>query len=298
MKTKFYFLIISLISLQCCTQQQKDINKVLISKDEIEEVTFSYINEKERINWSKFGADVSISEKKKVIDKLKKQFDYIFKNEYYSGLPFERTIHFLDLNGDKRLDVIVEGYSGAESENTQFFLAQNSDYKKVLEKFQYVKSFQIHGGQLKSLTILDFGCCAEYVKYETKYQITPSFSAIPVYQKAKVTFEQKPKNKILNKPLNVATLENITFLRSSPVINDTSTVIYDAVGSGNVLAKYPKGSIGYAWVTETDSKGVKWWYVEMLPVKAVKESLLYEKDDIPTRGMGWISEDQLEIKNN
>ena len=297
MKTIYFGLILFLGVFENCTPK-KDISDQKTFEEKTNKVSFSFIHEKERLNWKKFEVAVSETERAQVVETLKDQFDYIFKNKYYSGQPFEKTIHLQDLNGDKVLDVMVEGYSGAESDNTQIFLAQSKGYKKILEKSQYVKSVQVKGGYLKFLTMLDFGCCAEYVNYETKYYITPDFSAIPIYQKAKASFEQKPQNTLLSRPLPIFTLQENTVLRSSPIEDDTSTVIYDAEGSGNVLAKYPVRSQGYAWVSETDRSGKKWWYVEMQPVKAVKESLLHEKDEIPTSGMGWISEHQLVIKSN
>ncbi|MBK0402173.1 hypothetical protein I5M27_04205 [Adhaeribacter sp. BT258] len=295
MKIKYFGLMLFLCAFQNCNQK-KDASQQSLLKEKQSEISFSRINEKERIDWKKIEVTVSETERSKAVEKLKKHFEYIFNNEYYSGQPFERTIHFLDLNGDKVLDVIVEGYSGAESDNTQIFLAENNDFKKVLEKSQYVKSIKIKDGQLESLTMLDFGCCAEYVEYETKYKITSSFSATPINQKAIASFEKKPKNSFLKKPKSIFILQENTALRSSPIFDDTSTVIYDSEGTGNVLAKYPENSPGFAWVSETDSNGKKWWYVEIQPVKSVKESLLYQKDDIPTNGMGWMREDQFGVK--
>jgi pimeloyl-ACP methyl ester carboxylesterase len=201
----------------------------------------------------------------------------------------------MDLNGDGRLDAIVVGHSGGESTNAQVFLERNGDYEKVLEKYQYVKAVEIEKGRLKALTMLDLGCCADYVAYETRYQISPAFSAFPVYQKAKASFGQMPRNRVLSTPRRVATRSDFTPLRSAPVVEDTTTVIYDAVECGNVLATYLAGAEGYAWSTEADLMGIKWWYVEMMPGRELDETLLYPKDDIPTWKMGWIKEVDLRV---
>ncbi len=61
------------------------------------------------------------------------------------------------------------------------------------------------------------------------------------------------------------------------------------------MATYLAGAEGYAWSTETDRRGTKWWYVEMMPGRELDETLLYPKEDIPIRKMGWIKEAELRI---
>jgi hypothetical protein len=118
-------------------------------------ITFSPISERDRINWQQYEADLDTAERAAIVQKLKKHFAYIFESEYYGGSPFEQTVHPMDLDGDGRLDAIVEGYSGGESKNAQVFLERNGAYEKVLAKYQYVKAIETENGRLKTLTNSD-----------------------------------------------------------------------------------------------------------------------------------------------
>lgn len=261
---------------------------------------FRFFSDEDRIDWNEYELKISRKDKEMYAGKLPKLFDYFFnpESENHTQDDFIRNLHFMDLNNDRLIDIIYEGWGGGESDRVIIFLNENNKgFKKVFDDFQFVESLEIINGRLSSITILDFGCCAEYVEYETKYKLNDNFDKSISYQRAKPNYVQAPKT-LFKQPKQFVTMNDEYTLRSSPVINDTATFIYDAVGKGNVIAKYPKNSKGMAWAEERDKEGRIWWLVEMYPVEKLNENLIYYKDSIPVREIGWMSSRYVLVQEN
>lgn len=293
-KTAFIITFSSLILLTACN----DYSNQYESKNNFQFFTF-----KDKIDWTKVEANISDKEKNEITQNLKTQFGYFFEQAQFDsteyGLKgFAKCLHFLDINGDKKTDVIFEGYSGGESDFTNIFINENGKFKSVIAVFQYLKALNFdNNGKLNSFTILDFGCCAEYIETETTYSVDENFKTSILFQRAKPSFTSPPKQNIFSTPIKFKTINDDYTLRSSPIIDDTSTIIYDAIAKGNAIAKYPKNSIGYAWTEQQDNTGQTWYLVEMNPVKKLKEDLVYYRDTIAPRQIGWMNKRYLQIEN-
>ena len=151
-----------------------------------------------------------------------------------------------------------------------------------------MKQLEFQHGRLASLTILDFGCCAEYVEVERKYVFDAQFKPRVVLQRGTASFTRRPQWGLLLNPIGFKTITDSAVLRTSPLADDTTTFIYDAVGKGNVLLKLGKGATGWVWASQQDSLRQTWHYVELMPNKNMKRYLLYETDSRPTRAFGWM----------
>ncbi len=255
---------------------------------------FHFFTQKDTVDWGKIEKKVSTKERRIFASRIKGQFKFFFEQAGYglggySIADFENKLHFIDLNGDGKLDIIYCGYSGGESYYTRMFLNVNGKYVKIFEEAQYLESLDFDKlGKLKSLVMLDFGCCAEYIEYETTYLINAGYKFVIQLRRAKASFTVPPQ-RMLAHPFKIIVVNDNSKLRSAPAIDDLSTVIYDAEGLGNVIAKYSRNSTGLVWAEESDSTGRTWWLVEMEPVKKLSYSLVYFGDKIPKSIVGWMS---------
>lgn len=217
-------------------------------------------------------------------------------NEYVANIDtLDKFLHFIDFNNDKKLDIIYAGTSGSEADHVVFLINDKSGYTVLYEDYTNLRELEIKDNRLVGYTILDLGCCAEYRRLETKYKITTDFSRIHIYTRATTSYTEFPKT-YFDKPIKFTTSNDLYKLRSSPVIDDTSIVIYDTIS--NVTSTYIKGSIGYAWAETKDFSGRVWWFVEMEPCKnQINSRLNYSTDSIPIRNLGWMNSSYLkEIK--
>jgi hypothetical protein len=217
------------------------------------------------------------------IPKLIKHFNDFIANQD----SLENYFHFIDLNGDKKLDAIYSGGTGAANEYVVFLLNTGDDYKILFEEYTNIRELVFKKGRLVGYTGLDFGCCAEYVEKETKYEVTENWQKIIIYQRAQTSYTIQPKN-IFEKPIKFVVAKDIYKLRSSPIVDDTSMFIYDTIS--NVVSTYVKGSVGYAWSEISDNSGRLWWFVEMEPNnRQIGSRISANRDTIPVRNLGWMS---------
>ena len=198
------------------------------------------------------------------------------------------ALHLLELNGDGQLDAVYNGPSAGESDIVWLFLKDHGRYRKVLQEWWgQVQRLTFDQGRLAMMTLLDFGCCAEYLTYETSYAFDQQLKATPVRQRGTAFFTQRPSGPLLASPQAIRLATDSIALRTRPFVDDTSTIAYDAVGKGNILLKFGKDAQGVAWATQVDSLGQPWHYVEMRPARTAGY-LMYCKEAFPTATFGWI----------
>lgn len=250
---------------------------------------FSYISHNDTIDWKTIESGISSSRKESVATALTSFFaDINSVSENGPHFPLANAIHLVDLNGDGQLDAVYAGSVGAESDAVWLFLNNNGQYRKLQQEWWgEVKQLSFQHGRLASLTLLDFGCCAEYIEFESTYAFDQALNAKLVRQRGTAAFTQRPTSLLLSSPGTFQLVTDSITLRTRPMEDDTSTLVYDAVGKGNILLKFGKGAKGIAWASKIDSVGHKWKYVEMLPAKS-SGYLMYSKDDFPTYTFGWI----------
>ena len=190
----------------------------------------------------------------KELPKIRKQF-----NEYVANIEtIDRALHFIDLNNDKKLDVIYSGTSGAESDCVIFLLNTDNSYKILYEEYTNIRDLIFDGSKLVGYTGLDFGCCADYIQKETKYSVSEDWNRSVIYQRVKASYTELPE-KLFEKPFRFEIKCDTLKLRATPVIDDTNMFIYDTIG--NVVSSYLKGSKGFAWSEKQTYLGETWWFV-------------------------------------
>jgi hypothetical protein len=227
----------------------------------------------------------------KELPKIRKCF-----NEYVSNIDtLDRFLHFIDLNNDKRLDIIYSGTTGAAADFVVFLINDEKGYRVLYEEYTNLRELEFKNNRLIGYTILDLGCCAEYRRLEIKYRINDDLSKTHIYTRATTSYTEFPKV-YFSKPIKFIVVNEIYKMRSSPFVDDTSRVIYDTIS--NVVSTYIKGSTGYAWAEKRDNTDRVWWFVEMEPCKNQINSMLnYISDSLPMRNLGWMSSRYLkEIK--
>src|SRR5690606_12228175 len=101
--------------------------------------------------------------------------------------------------------------------------------------YQYLKKIRIENGKLISLTVVDPGCCAEYVEQELMYKFDEDFHPQKVLQRGQIG-SLAEKYGILESPIKFRVENDGYKLRGDPVINDTNAFVYDFEGHGNTLA--------------------------------------------------------------
>lgn len=240
---------------------QREPQKPLLNQPPREAATaepFSYINRTEIFGWRTIEVPLGTTRKKAVAAALSSHFRGM-QSEVSPPLPSIEGIHLLDINGDRQLDVVYNGPVGAESNVIWLFLNDHGQYRKLRhEWWGEIKHLSFQRGHLTTLTILDFGCCAEYIEFETKHIFNQRLEAKPVLQRGTAHFTQRPSSRPLAHPRSIFLAVDSVALRTAPIVDDTSTIVYDAVGEGNVLLRYGKNAEGLVWASKTDSIGQQW----------------------------------------
>ena len=255
----------------------------------------------EPFKWSNYEISVSKQFKDSVLNTFRPMYTK-FSGEHPTNLPgnFTDSFHFVELNGDGRVDLIYQGWTGGEGTIVDFYINTGKSYKKVFSDFMELLDLHLEKKKLISFVIYNPGCCAEMVQFERHYQVSPQFDCKLQWQGAILegmsAFERKIEpDSFFGNQFQFQTLNEDYALRYQPLISDTAPVeIWEALPDnrkprGNIVAVFPKGAIGTAWAHKTDSTGREWWLVEMKPLKYLKFDAYYELDDFPTHYIGWMS---------
>ncbi len=301
MKITIFIIVIALFIFSCSSEKHDNsITDSLVafngtdSTGKPHEVIepFHYFVYEDTLDWSKYDQQVTKPLRTKYIESIKIHFDSLAYEErdYSDEKKFNDRFHFIDLNADGKLDVIYAGFSGSEPDIVKIFLNKGNQLIPVFQGYQDLSTLVFdENKQLRSFTLLDFGCCAEYNEYETKYKVDNNFKIELIYQRARLVRTIPPTN-IWSKPIKFLTLNDDYTLRSEPIKEDTGTYIYDAIGEGNFVAKYPKNAKGLAWAAYKDKTNRVWWFVEMYPVQNLKKNQIYRRDSlVAPRALGWMS---------
>jgi hypothetical protein len=277
MKRRFFLLMFLIPTV--CFSQNGDI--------------YSFFDNKNSIDFKKMEVPVSDNLKRQYANNLKPHFKELFitpwNNTPYPMSKFIPCLHFLNLNGDQYPDVIYYGYSGGESNCVGLFLNEGGRFKKIGLEDGYLQQIgfdQKH--KLNSFTIMDFGCCGEYIETQTRYRVDEGYTAIVEFKRSIVMDTEKPMNRFKN-PVRFKTLNEGYTLRSTTIIDNKPGSINGDDRKGNIVSVYPQFSYGTAWAEKQDSTGRIWWFVEMDPVNNLKDNIIYTSDWKKTKHVGWIS---------
>ena len=289
MKPYQALILCSILFFQACTDSKPTEEYTASATARLPSTTepFTYIRYADTLSWRTVESQVTSQTKEQVAAALAPFFAEDI-SEYNPHMPLPKYVHLIDLNGNGQLDAVYNGPHSGEGNLIRIWLKKDGRYQSIFKQFGEVKQLELSDNQLTHLTVLDFGCCAEYVEVETTYAFNSQFTFNPVLQRGTVSFTQRPRPPILSTPKPFQLTFDSVALRALPVVDDTSTLIYDVVGKGNSLLKFGKGAKGIRWASLTDSLKQQWHYVEMMPAQKPKGYLMYSKNDIPTRTFGWM----------
>lgn len=253
-------------------------------------------------NWNPFD-QFDKKSKTDFINRQKKYFIHFINRNDYSRLTMEdlhNSLHFIDLNKDGIFEVIFDGASEAEGDETMIFQKINNQYQRVFSGRQSIVDIKWESNGETKIYISDFGCCAEYTVTNKIFKLTQDenkkIKLVKTYQS--LSFFEGPKpDSIFSTPIKFKVLVDNYKLRHTPTIDDTSFQPwnYDTIKPvGNVISNLTKNSIGYALGYKTDKSGRQWWYVEMDEKSIFKNTKLYAELVFPSKLIGWVSSNYLE----
>lgn len=254
---------------------------------------YSFFADKLLVDWTKIEIPVSDKLRQQYANSLKPHFKDLFitpwNNTPYSMSKFIPCLHFVNLNDDQYPDVIHYGYSGSESNSTDIFLNDGNRFKKIYSGYGFLEQIGYNlKNKLSSFTIMYTGCCSEYIENQTRYQVDEVFNVKVEFERSIVINTEQPLARF-EKPVRFKTLNEGYTLRSTTKIDNKPGSINGDDRKGNIVSVYPQNSYGTAWAEKQDSTGRTWWFVEMDPVKSLKDNIIYTLDGGVSRHVGWIS---------
>jgi len=254
-----------------------------------------------QIDSSKIAAlsnfELSRLEKEKIANQLRPEYDYLYQYEWSQPKkPFVDHFLFIELNNDGKPDLIFQGESGGEPRCIKIHFSKANGYDSSIVFMQYLKSLTVENGQIKSLTMVDPGCCAEYVEQELTYLFDENLNHEIVSHRARIG-KLDVKYEILKAPIRFEVQNDKYKLRGEPLIDDTGTFVYDYHELGNTVAVFKKGATGQAWAMDKSDPEREWWYVEMNPISDTLEFDMFNfYDASKLKRLGWMSSKYLERK--
>lgn len=261
------------------------------------ELTYPLIKEANKFRWQPEKKTSRLIIDQFIKDHPKDFKAYREKDSYVNIDSLKNDLHLLDINGDKKLDVLFDGRSGGEPREINIYINTGSSFKKVFSVWQGIVKMDWEGTLLKRIYIDDWGCCAEYQILHKIFDITYDKTNTPVfkqiYQSVSVSQGEIPSI-ILDKPFRFEVLNQGYKIRSEPVIDDTSARMWntnqqEGKGDGNSLGKLTRGATGTALAKKVDITGREWLYVEIDEPFLPKNDIIFIENKLPTKIAGWIS---------
>jgi hypothetical protein len=235
-------------------------------------------------SWSEITIDISKNQKEELVQKLGSRFDYI-KNSKYPDRPFLDNFHVVNINGDSLIDIIFHGWSGGEPEMLNGYVNDGDSLREAFYCLQNPLNLSFENDRLKSLRIIDPGCCDAYVTEITEYDYNDSLTQTKNY--AYIRWTQLKAESI--EPVRFRTINAPYSLRSEPEINDSTSFRNEDFERGNLIGQLSKGTRGTAYKKATDSTGRVWWLVITEPLDSLENTIFYSSKKQPTNYIGWLS---------
>jgi len=245
-------------------------------------------------------------EKKEIITFINSQksyFNQFKRKDNYSILTMDdliKSIHFIDLDKDGIKEIVFDGPSQAEGNETLIFQKNNNQYQRVFTGRQSIVDIKWQTNGDTKIYISDFGCCAEYTVTQKIFKLTKTdnnkIKLLKTYQSF-VFFQGILPDSLFSTPIRFKVSVDNYKLRHAPRFDDTSYQPWDSDTSkpvGNVIANLTKNSFGYALGYKTDKSGRQWWYVEIDEKSVLKNVQLSGEIGFPSKLIGWLSSNYLE----
>jgi len=239
---------------------------------------------KSKPKWTAISRGPKTSSENKLITSIIMDSTHTFCDVWKTGSNYFDNFHFIDLDGDKDLDLIFQGLEcgGFESETVLIYMNINNQYKEVLKVMGRISSLTKNS----ELIIYEYPCCAMIENTMIEYKIhkdslIESFGFTFFYS---FILDQPAKNtnNILQHHLKkdkTYTLKKDSGVNYFPC-DSIATPIFKRRGSE---AKVTSDISVSTYTTFTDSYGVKWLYC-----KIPKENILVINERSKFPFLAWV----------
>jgi hypothetical protein len=246
------------------------------------------------ISWKQFEAQVSISFRLKAIDYITDNFfNFVVELSENVQNTYYRHFYFVELNGDTLTDVVFEGWSGLNHKSVMIFKnIDNHSFVRLFDAKEIAIDVKIENQRLQHLTVVDFGNDMEYLVQEVRYVFDSELNSSIRYVRAYPNEVEFP-DQLFEKPFKFRINTPLYTLRLSPLIDNEPRFLFLDEVRGNTIGVFREGNIGYVWGQKTDSNQEVWWFVEMMPVKKISQSLIYISSG-SLRALGWMKAELLQ----
>jgi len=283
--TTFLIALISLASYQAFEQDQSKmeshvINSSNLSSDKYQRYDLS-IHEK-----------IDPNEKLALMQKVARLYPQYSDHESWPHKHSE-YFHFMDLDLDGDLDLIFDGWSGAEPMMVEILLQIDSKFESKFKGYVDLVGFKVRNEKLQELTIYDPGCCGAIIAHELQYEFKIRPDSIDYWLIEHLEFHNATTEpeKYYETPIPFEVVNTVTVLRIAPRI-DSLDSSHPGDFKGNVYQTFQKGDKGYAYAEMSDATGKTWWYVYMDTKNRTVNKVQYPKDYFP-KYKGWMNSNYL-----
>lgn len=216
------------------------------------------------ISWNRLSRNDFSSAEKTMIGKLINDSSNTFCLDFRIDGDYLDDFHLLDLDGDKDLDVIYEGFecAGESTKTVLVYLNKNNRYEKAISSAGRVAA--IHPGL--DLTLYNYPCCAMIDNKIIHYTIKPD----SLTENSGLQFFFSPMLKPLSKDYELIVPKKLK--PGSRYALQTNAAIYyvpkDSLEHPVFIKQSLAGSVHrlatvVAYATTTDKQGTRWLYCEI-----------------------------------
>ncbi len=263
-------------------------------KRDLELFPFKKYSKTDTIEWQKYERPVSKDFRIKTIDYLTENFfNFIEDLPVDIQKDYRDHFHFIELNDDGFVDVLFEGWAGLHHKSTMLFINIDGDsFIRVFDAKEIAVGVGFANNKLNFITIMDFGNDMEYLVQEVRYEFDAELRSSIRYVRAYSLDTEFPST-FLGKPFLFRINTPLYTLRLNPEIDNQTRVLFLDEVRGNTVGVFRQGNLGYVWAEKKDADNQTWWFVEMLPVKNISQSIIYVRSS-SLRVVGWMKAELLE----
>jgi len=257
------------------------------------------------IGFSRFDTmnSVQLRKIKRFIEKPPDGFGWFSQDFASSNEKAASQFRQIDFSGDGVPDLVLSVPAYGEEYTTFLWVKVDSMYKFCAALWGSPDAIlRDSTSGAYSMVLVSGYCCAGTIGDYTLF--VPSIAAGKLsYSPKEIIREcddtQLPKYRLASRPFALPDSLNIIRLWPDEYNDlDTDRTFGDDTAWGNILAKIPRGSRGFALAQQTDTFGIRWTFVVLQPSVQPLYTMMYQSAASSEYGIGsqmagWIEEDSL-----